>query len=432
MRWTLENAIRLVVGILLWVALVAGVRNTLVTVENSMPVGRIVHHFNKNHLRVVVNIPPLDHRKEPKVSDPIKCSLHPDDPSLLTQIGEVEEVEHLGKKVGYNVTLLIWEEYKHLATLDTTFAIFGGPTGFEEIVATLFDDHAKEELRQRWAIFVAENKTELKRTISPILESTLNELMAVVLPSIEESFNAHQEEIWTLLRAHWEADVKGALLPLLKEKANPRINSEIIPLFMDCVQELWEKAPAGSFAWNAFRDKVVPWDTKDNLRKRFIIWLDDEGKDVIDAHLPGVMAKCEEIGEDLLADQEVKDALAGLAKKVFSNPQIKALGETIIREAILDNPKTGAFFEAKLKSPEFQQAVEKLGRIVEPHVRDMIDSVILDPRSTEKKINPNLVRVMRAQILWKKDFWLLMEPGTDALAWNDYSYPKTAIQYGFK
>ena len=430
---SLANFLRLVGGLALWGLIVLWSYQIVVSgvIQDSDPVNKIEHHFREDHLRVVVHIPRLDHRKEPKIADPIKCSLHPEDPTLLTQIGEVQEVEHRSDG-SYKVTLLIWVEYKDLVTVDTNFAVFGGPTGFGEIMSTLFDSYAKKEAEKRWAAFLAKNGDAVKRIFSPILESTMDELVSLLLPNIEASFNAHQDELWTLLREHWKEDVKGFLLPLLKEKANPRINREIIPLFMDCVQELWEKAPAGSFAWNAFRDKIVPWDTKDNLRKRFVKWLDDEGKDVIDAHLPGVMNKCEEIGEDLLQDQEVRDALASLAQNIFTHPQFKALGQKIVQEAILDNPNISTFLEEKLNSPEVQKALGKLGKMIDPFARDLIDSIILDPRSpTIKRINPTLVKILRAQILWKKDFWLLMEPGTENKAMNDWIFPPTAIRYGF-
>jgi hypothetical protein len=110
---------------------------------------------------------------------------------------------------------------------------------------------------------------------------------------------------------------------------------------------------------------------------------------------------------------------------------LKALGQKIIQEAILDNPKTLAFFEEKIRSPRVQRALNQLGRMVDPYVRDMVDSIILDPRSPTKKINPTLVRVLRAQILWKKDFWLLMEPGTGTKTSEGYTFSPSSIRYGF-
>lgn len=431
MHLSLPNMVRLMFGILIWVAVVFAVQSASKGIDESMPVNRIRHHFNPNHLRLELPIPPLDHRKEPKVGDPIKCSLDPQDPGLLTSIGEVSGVKPLGEKVGWKITIVVWEEYKHLITVDTVWSIFGGPTGFDEIVATVFDSDAQEKLEHRWALFIEENKTKLKRVISPVLNSTLNELMAVVMPNLEASFNRHQNELWSVLREHWEKDVKATLLPMLKEKASPRINSEVIPMCMDCVQELWEHAPAGSFAWNAFRDKVVPWDAKDNLKKKFVAWLDEEGKDIIDKHVPGVMAKCEEIGEELLKDAEVREALSKVARNVMNHPQLQRLVKVILQEGIMDNPQTMAFLSAKLQSPEVQNAMREFGGMIEPYVRDMIDSVLLDPRSETKKINPNLVKLMRAQILWKKDFYLVVHPGSRNPACDRYPFKASSVRYGF-
>lgn len=432
MRLTTGNLFRFAAGIVIWILVIMGSIHAVQAVldDNDGPVRQIEYQLKDQHLEVWVEIPPLDKRKHPKVADPVKCALDPDDPRDLTTIGEVREVETLPNK-WHRLQLVIWERYEHLITLDTTFDIFGGPHGFKEIVQTIFDEPATKELERRWALFVEENRDKLKRTITPLLESTLNEFVSVVRRDLEAAFANHQSELWEILQHHYETDIRATLFPMLKSKADPRINAEIIPLLMDCVQEMWEKAPAGSFAWNAFRDKVVPWDNKDNLKKRFVQWLDDEGKDVINKHLPGIMDKCEDIGEDLLKDQEVRQALADLAEKVINNEKLHAFGKKLIQEAILDNPKSIAFLEQKLQSPEFLRAGEQFGGMIEPYVRDMIDSILLDPRYEEKKINPNLVRLLRAQILWKKDFWLLAHPGSDVAAWDGLNFKRSAIEYGF-
>lgn len=407
-----KQLIRLGVGMAVWAALIGGAVSfaSRATVHRSDTVEAMDAYFFRNHFTVVLEFPmTYPAKKGDAVFYPVVI-----DESVgavdFQRIGEILEVTHPARG-GTTIRAWIYPHARANMKHGTLFRANSGPENFEAVVNQLMDQRAKDMLAHQWDRFLKEQGPTVEHTLKPLLDKALSEYMTMVTPDIEASVTRRQPQFIAIVERHYRQTVEPKLFPVVEAKGMPLVELKLVPHLRNLGQEMWEHAPAAAFAWNAFRDKIVPWDSKTNLQERFDKWLRDEGMAIIEKHKPAILAAIQEIGGDLATDPQVIGMLDEAVRNILKDPALSRQVEGVIYEAIISNPKNEGFFKTQWNDPRMQTALRDLGNRLEWYINPVVDTVLLD--RDNRRINPNLVWVLRRQILWKQDFWILVEPPAD-------------------
>ncbi|MGE0431391.1 MAG: hypothetical protein AB7K09_13885 [Planctomycetota bacterium] len=413
-----KDILRLINGIFAWVALIGLVAIVWANnpIDDYQPAQQLGDYVYDRYFEVQLHYDWLPDWPRPKAGDVVRYrqvlneNRQPGEDELIQvlPIGEVFAVKELPGG-GADLTVHIFPHARDRVASDTVFLAYTGPENFEEVLEMLIDDNARTGMEGQWQNFLNAHQMQIEEIFKPLIESTLADFMAVVTPDLETAINDHSEDFNAIFRTYWDGSVKERLMPMIEQKGMPQVEAQIVPIVRECGQELWDNAPAGSFAWNAFRDKIVPWDSKTNLQQRFDLWLREEGRPIIDKYVPRMKAEAEKIGINLANDPDIGAVTRGMLADVIGDPRLGSLLQKVIQSAIVDNPKTTQFLRERWSDGRVQGALRRVGRLIEPYANAAIDSILLDRNA--RRINPNLVTVMRSQILWKGDFWILAGPG---------------------
>ncbi|MCD4658059.1 MAG: hypothetical protein K8S87_11025, partial [Planctomycetes bacterium] len=144
----------------------------------------------------------------------------------------------------------------------------------------------------------------------------------------------------------------------------------------------------------------------EDVMKRFDEWLVKDGYPIINEHRGELIESVEKIVNDLVYDEDIAEKFQEILQDFLSNPKLADTIMQMAKEIIIDNPETVEFFKDLWESDELQDKLETAGSWLEPLLVSLSDDIMLDLSNPgEQKINPNLVKVLCSQILWKDDVW---------------------------
>ncbi len=298
------------------------------------------------------------------------------------------------------VTFWINSYKRNYVSEDLKFKYCNSPNDIGAVLSTLFDENTKARIMKKISNFRDKYEEKFADLLVPFLKNRLSDYYSLIEDDISTAFENHQDDFQEMFETLYEGKIQEEMLPLVEDKTIPLFHEKLKPELMKLGSELWESLPMWSLGWK--------WVTGSNedVMKRFDEWLVKDGYPIINNHRDELIESVEKIINDLVYDADIAEKFQEILQDFLSNPKLADTLMQMAKEIIIDNPETAEFFKKLWESDEMQNNLETVGSWLEPLLVSLSDDIMLDLSNPgEQKINPNLVKVLRSQILWKDDVW---------------------------
>ncbi len=329
-----------------------------------------------------------------------KSEIFFDEQNNTAYVQKISEISEYNIREKWMVTFWINSYKRNYVSEDLKFKYCNSPNDIGAVLSTLFDENTKARIMRKLNSFRDKYEERFTDLFVPFLKNKLNDYYALIEDDIRIAFDNHQVDFQEMFKTLYEGKIQEDFFPLVEDKAIPLFHEKLKPELMILGGELWGSLPMWSLGWK--------WVTGGNedVMKRFDEWLVKDGYPIINNHRDELIESVEKIINGLFYDEDIAEKFQEILQDFLSNPKLADTLLQIAKEIIIDNPETAGFFKDLWESDEFQDKLETAGSWLEPLLVTLSDDIMLDLSNPgERKINPNLVKVLRSQILWKDDVW---------------------------
>lgn len=347
----------------------------------------------------------VDQSRRLKDRDPIFLEA---DGGEVSQAGYVERVE-----VREGVSYVTFRWYHQAAKPSECRLVAYENTGrLEDAFAIMFPPAKQQRIQQLVSDAMQQHGQRLSQRFVPIVEQSLRDSLPVIEAGFRASVERHRDEV-EALGARWNEQVlKQRLLPLAKSEIVPIVRRHGEPLANTIGQELWERASIWSFTWRAIYDKS-PLPQKDLMKREWERFVEEEAIPVVESHASDIAGAIQKSIVEIAGNSKVRSELAAAAESIAKDQKTRALVQTILQEAVVDNKALRRVWQDAWTSPEAQAAISEASRALEPTIRKVGDELM---GSRDTGIDPAFARLLRNQVLQKDQRWVIAKVNGDRTA----------------
>ena len=280
----------------------------------------------------------------------------------------------------------------------------------EDVVATMLPPEKRRRIQRRLAAAVSVHREELSAAFVPLVQETLRRSIPVIEEEFRSSIASHRGEI-DALAGRWNREVVDQkLLPLARQEVIPILRRHGQAPAEKIGRELWDRASLFRFGWRAVYDNT-PLPRRDLVREEWERFVAEEAVPVFEMHMDEVVAAVQDILRDIAANDAVRRELGEVAEQLASDPEVRQLVRTIMRETLIDNQRLREVYSRVWQSDRGRAAFDLAGDRLEPVVRQIGDELF---GTQQTGIDPDFARVLRNQILGKDRRWIIATPDDQA------------------
>ncbi len=272
-----------------------------------------------------------------------------------------------------------------------------------DVVRMLFPAEKRERIQQHLVEAFQLHGDQISAAVVPLVEQSLRESLPLIEAELKASVSRHRSEVEAVAGRLNRDLVQGRLIPLAKEQLMPIVRRHAEAPAEAIGRELWDRASLWRFGWRAVYDST-PLPNKGLVREEWKRFVDEEATEVIESHLDELTVAVQRIVADVASDPTIRKELAEAAESVADDPPSRALVQTILKEAVVENQSLRNRWREIWTSEQATAALSIAGSRLEPVVRKIGDEIF---GSRSEGIDPDFARVLRHQILGKDRRWIV-------------------------
>lgn len=400
--------LRVVAGVLIWVAIAVGVARVLAAPApgSSRHWTAMVFAFATEPRQTVTLT--FDPPAQLSVGDPVFLGAG----SASSQVGEIVAIGDGGQGPPARSATVSRARMTLYSTLPpvgpgTKVEYFQAGDSIGWVVATLLPPEKRRQVLETLGTAFAREEANILGALQPLLVATLKDAMDGLEEDLEAAVVRHREEWNNLGRRYRQEIVEAELVPLVREVLWPIVRTQVEPTASQIGMEIWQKASIWRFGWRYLYDSLPIMD-QNLVQQEWQRFLVEEGGPVLAAHTEELINAFGRVVRDAASDERVHAVLSGSLSKIAADPELQTILGSIFREVVVDNPRLRAVVAKRWSGPEARAALASIGSRLEPALREVGAIVIGTP---DGGITPEFARVLRQQILDKDRRWLRLIPG---------------------
>jgi hypothetical protein len=329
----------------------------------------------------------------------------------VTDDGRLEQIGEIQRASGQASVMAILYAQTPLPAHSDQLAWYSTPDSMAWVVSTLLPDAKRRQVAAEIQQAVAAHQQELLEALKPLVESSLDESLAIVEAELPAAIRANRNEIDRIGRRYQRELVHDQLLPLVRREIWPIIRRRAEPTVNRIGGELWKRVSLWRFTWRYVYDKTPLLPNRRMFRNEFHRFVDREALPVLEKHSDEIVRVVEQIIRDSAANPRVQQAARQSGSKLLDDPELRSLLWRIVRQTSVDNPRFRQALETTWTGPEARQLLAQASQKLEPTVRRIGALLIGTP---EQGITPEFAAVLRNQVLGKDRRWLVLESQADS------------------
>lgn len=393
---------RLIGGVAIWLAIVAGVwwwrAGGATSDEPDTAVSDLQQFVVGGRRRI-----PLTNAAYVQRGDPIYVLQGGD----MRQVGEIAwGAEYATDATGEAVF------YSHAPPLSTDARLvsYHTPESMDWVLATLLPPDKRRAVALEMATAFESHHQQIIAELRPIVEDALAEAFVVVEQDLKTSLAAHRPELRALGEKYQAEIIEKEIVPLVKTEIWPVVREHGEPLATEVGKEVWAKVSLWRFGWRLAYDKtrLPERNLTEQEWKRF---LEEDASPILESHIPDFIELQKKILSDVSKNEKVKATIRASIAKVANDPELQRIIWRIVREVIVENPRLKAVFQKHWKSDRARKAFRLTAERLEPSVV-RIGGIIFGTR--EDGVSPEFTKILRNQILAKDRRWCVLETTGDS------------------
>jgi hypothetical protein len=331
------------------------------------------------------------------------------------QIGEVTKLDPIPNTRGVAVRtrkgqVLLYADAPQVVD-GSVLVSHQAPRSMSWVLETMLPPQKRAEVATEIQQAFAQHQGEIVAALKPIMARSLQQAYEVVKEDLPKSLAAHQAEIQAIGKRYEREIVQSEIVPLVKQEIWPIVKEQSVPVVTEVGKEIWQKASVWRFGWRYVYDKS--FQPKDSLvKEEWDRFVETDAAPILSDHTEDFITLQKKILADIAANKVVQAKIEKNLGKIVTDPEMKKLVWTIIREVIVDNPRVKQIMEDNWTSPEANAAFQMATSRLEP-TSLRIGQILFG--NEEDGITPEFAKVLRNQILRKDQRWLVLEtePFTD-------------------
>jgi hypothetical protein len=273
----------------------------------------------------------------------------------------------------------------------------------EDLLVMMFPPEKRQRIEMLITDAMKTHGERLTQRLLPIFERSMRESLPAIEAGFRESVNRHRQEL-DALGAKWNREImEQRLLPLAKSEVVPIVRRHGEPVAQVVGRELWDRASLWSFTWRAIYDKT-PLPRKDLMKQEWERFVEQEAIPIFEEHAGEIATAVQDIMIEITQNSTIRAEVAGAADAIASDPQARALVQTILRESMIENIALRETWARAWTSDEAKRAIAEAGNALEPTIRKIGDELM---GTRERGIDPGFAKLLRNQVLQKDQRWIL-------------------------
>jgi hypothetical protein len=404
------RTVRIAVGSLIWVALLA-TGQALVRDGESHRGTRAVAHVSSwlfdQRLPVVIE---LDRPMKVAVGDPVFYGATESD---LTLIGEVTELldgdrslprsSDVVRRLRCEISAPGHEGLNAASTV--TMITVPQTTGW--VFRTLLPEEKIIWIARQWNHTLLDHRNELFEAIGPVVEALVRDFQGILTEDLPTALAARGARFAELGDRYEEVIIERELKPVIESDLWPMLIARAQPTLDAVGKEIIKRLPVWSLTWRFVYD-ALPLTENVHVRGEWNEFVETEIVPILQNHLDDFLGAFGDVIAAASKNERVGRAFRRSFDVLVEDPDFQRELRLVFQEIVLDNPRFHKAMIARWKSPEMNEAIDKLAIFMSP-LLSRIGDAILGTRGGG--ITPEFARVLRTQILEKDRRWLFMQPG---------------------
>jgi hypothetical protein len=275
------------------------------------------------------------------------------------------------------------------------------------VVKTMLSPSMREEVSQLILTAYDEHQEDLIEQFRPVIKKTIVDSAQLVRDSVVAELERRQDAVAAIGQRYQNDVIQEKLMPVIQAEVWPIVEEEASPLVQEIGQEVWQEVSVWRFGWRFLYDKS-PLPDKKLSQKEFDRFVQNKALPIFESHFEDVIEMQKRMIARVLANKKVTATVSTVARDFFSDEEVQALFKDVFRKAVIDNPNLRKSIEQTWRSEEAQRAMKMANGRLESTITRIGQSLFGSPNG---KITNEFARVLRNRVLHKDDRWLVLKPG---------------------
>lgn len=278
------------------------------------------------------------------------------------------------------------------------------PKSLVWVAQTLLPPEKRKIVIQKLFEYYQRESPKLGERITPIVQDVLTSSLPLIEKSAIEYLRSDEERLAKIGARYQDTLVQKKLIPLIKHEVMPIVERHAEPVVEEIGSELWNRASLWRFGWRYAYDSL-PLTNRGLVQQEWRRFVDQEAIPVFEDHLDEIIEVQKKIVIDTVSNPAVRNAAQESLGMLIEDAELRTVLSDCLHHAILDNKELQNALRTALKSKQAEALAEQFEASFQP-LADEIGAELFG--SQESGLTPELVAVLRSQILGKDKRWLVV------------------------
>jgi hypothetical protein len=287
------------------------------------------------------------------------------------------------------------------------------PRSLTWIAKTLLPPEKKEKVIKRIVTHYQAESPKINAKLVPVLRDVFEKSIPVIEKSAVAYVRSQRGRVQTLGQKYQETLVQKKLVPLLRRDVMPIVEKHASPVVESIGAELWDRASLWRFGWRYAYD-VLPLTNRNLVQAEWHRFVENEAIPVVESHFDEFIEVQKRIILEATSNPSVRKAIQESMETLIDDRELQTLLGDILQHAVVNNQELHQVLQEAMTS---EKAIA-LGKQFEESLQPLANDIGVELFGTETEgLTPELVAVLRSQILGKDQRWLVIryQPMTEAI-----------------
>ena len=278
------------------------------------------------------------------------------------------------------------------------------PRSLMWIAKTLLPPEKKEKVIQRIVAHYQAEAPKINAKLVPVLRDVFEKSIPVIEKSAVAYVRSQRGRVQSLGQKYQESLVQKKLVPLLRRDVMPIVEKHASPVVERIGAELWDRASLWRFGWRYAYD-VLPLTNRNLVQAEWHRFVENEAIPVVESHFDEFIEIQKRIVLEATSNPSVRKAIQESMETLIDDRELQAFLGDILQHAVVNNQELHQVLQEAMTS---EKAIA-LGKQFEESLQPLANDIGVDLFGTETEgLTPELVAVLRSQILGKDQRWLVI------------------------
>ena len=332
------------------------------------------------------------------VGDPLFLELSPSVYEFAGDVFSVETIPSGGKRAR-----ILWRNSTPLPQ-HARVEFYETPRSLVWIARTLLPPEKKKKVVDKILAHYQAESPKINAKLMPVLREVFEKSIPVIEKSALDYVRSQRSRVQGLGQKYQEELVRKKLIPLLRRDVMPIVEKHSVPVVEKIGEELWDRASLWRFGWRYAYD-VLPLTNRNLVQAEWRRFVEEEAIPVVESHFDEIVDVQKKIVVETTANPAVRAAIQESIESLIDDKELRTLLSDILQHAIVNNQELHQVLQEVMHS---EQALQ-LGQQFEASLQPLANDIGVELFGTETDgLTPELVAVLRSQILGKDQRWLVV------------------------